>query len=217
MIRTISHSGLNVFYRVVLLGIYAFFCYLMLEITLQYIPYDTDVAFLKIKQDYIGIGHYRLAFFVHAYTAVLVLIAGFTQFSLFIRRKYPQIHRMSGWLYAGVVLVLAAPSGLIIGIYANGGFFSQMAFCLLAVLWFYFTLKAVLTARKGNFRQHRYFMYRSFALTLSAITLRAWKYVIVAVFHPRPMDAYQIVAWLGWVLNLLIAELYIQHLKRKNL
>jgi hypothetical protein len=49
-------------------------------------------------------------------------------------------------------------------------------------------------------------MYRSFALTLSAITLRLWKYLLVGVFHPRPMDVYQVVAWLGWTLNLIVAE-----------
>jgi hypothetical protein len=52
-------------------------------------------------------------------------------------------------------------------------------------------------------------MLRSFALALSAITLRAWKYALVAIFHPRPMDVYQLVAWLGWVLNLVIIEVYI--------
>ncbi len=52
-------------------------------------------------------------------------------------------------------------------------------------------------------------MIRSFALTLSAITLRAWKYIIVYLFHPPPMDTYRMVAWLSWVVNLLIAEIII--------
>jgi hypothetical protein len=58
-------------------------------------------------------------------------------------------------------------------------------------------------------------MIRSFALTLSAITLRLWKYIIVMGFQPKPMDAYQIVAWLGWVLNLVIAEIIIYKYYRK--
>ena len=35
-------------------------------------------------------------------------------------------------------------------------------------------------------------MMRSFALTFSAITLRLWKVIIVYLFHPAPMDVYQI-------------------------
>ncbi len=189
-----------------LLSLYALFCMLMLQITLQYIPIQPDVAFLRIKQDYIGLMHYKWAFFVHVFSAIFVLGAGFTQFSPTLRIRFPQIHRWSGWLYVGITLLFAAPSGFVIGLYANGGFPSQLAFCLLAILWFAFTWMALKRAMGQDFSAHRRWMIRSFALALSAITLRAWKYVLVALFHPRPMDVYMLVAWLGWVLNLLIAE-----------
>ena len=52
-------------------------------------------------------------------------------------------------------------------------------------------------------------MLRSFALAFSAVTLRLWKVIIVYLFHPSPMDVYQIIAWLGWIPNLLIIEYYI--------
>lgn len=187
----------------------------MLQITLQYIPFDTDVAFLRIKQDYVQYAFYQWAFFIHAYTAILALPAGFTQFSSFIRIKMPRLHRWSGWMYALIILIFAAPSGLVIAYFANGGWTSQLAFCLLAILWFYFTLKAIQTAKKKDFIAHRNWMYRSFALTLSAITLRIWKYVIVWAFSPRPMDTYRIVAWLGWLLNLVIIEIIIIQKSKK--
>lgn len=189
-----------------LLAAYLFFCWLMLEITLQYIPISTDAAFLRIKQDYVGMLHYRVAFFVHVFTAIAVLPAGLTQFSKYIRKHHRNLHRGAGYIYAGAVLLLAGPSGFVIGIYANGGISSQIAFCLLAILWVYFTFKAIATIRKRKTAEHLRWMIRSFALALSAITLRAWKFAIIAIWHPRPMDAYQIVAWLGWVLNLAVAE-----------
>lgn len=203
-------------FRISILIIYAIFCFLMLQITLQYIPVHTDVAFLRIKQDYISMWHYKYAFFIHAYTAVLALPAGFTQFFLFIRSKYPWLHSITGYIYVISILLFAAPSGFVIGIYANGGLSSQIAFLLLAILWFWFTLKAILAIKNKNIVSHKQWMIRSFALTLSAITLRAWKYIIVATFHPRPMDVYQIVAWLGWVLNLVVAEILIYHYYKKN-
>lgn len=97
------------------------------------------------------------------------------------------------------------------GIYANGGVFSQIAFCMLAVLWIYFTVMAIIKVIRKDYTAHRKFLIRSFALTLSAITLRAWKYLIIFYFDPGPMDAYKIVAWLGWIPNLLIAELIINN------
>jgi uncharacterized membrane protein len=185
------------------------------QITLQYIPFDTDTAFLRIKQQVIGLTHYRLAFFVHVYTSMFVLLAGATQFSSGLRAHQPQWHRRFGWLYVVTIVVFAAPSGLVMGWYANGGLSSQIAFCLLSVAWFYTTLKAVLTARQSDWSAHRAWTIRSFALTLSAITLRAWKFTLVALLHPRPMDVYRTVAWLSWLANLVIAEIIIYQMKKK--
>jgi uncharacterized membrane protein len=201
-------------YQGTLLAAYGYFCWLMVAITLQYIPIDTDVAFLRIKQDYIGLWYYRIAFFTHVFTAPLCLVAGFTQFSKALRRKWPRVHRWSGWLYAVSVIGFAAPSGFIMGIYANGGWSSQIAFCLLGGLWFLFTVQAIRKAAQRKFAEHRAWMVRSFALALSAITLRAWKWVIVALLHPRPMDVYILVAWLGWTLNLLVTEIIIRKYKQ---
>jgi uncharacterized membrane protein len=181
----------------------------MLGIVLQYIPYNTDVAFLGIKQQVIGFLHYRIAFFTHVYTSMLVLPAGFIQFNAWLLKKYKSLHRLSGWIYVVFVLLCVAPSGFIMGLYANGGISSQVSFCLLSVLWFYSTLQALLFIKKNDFSSHRKWMIRSFALTLSAITLRAWKYILVYLFHPAPMDTYRLVAWLSWVVNLLVAEIII--------
>jgi hypothetical protein len=53
-------------------------------------------------------------------------------------------------------------------------------------------------------------MIRSYALTLSAVTLRAWKWSITNTVELPPMDVYRAVAWLGWVPNIIIAELLIR-------
>jgi len=186
------------------------FSYLLAKITVQYIPYNTDVAFLRIKQDVIDIPFYKIAFFTHVYTAMFVLPAGLTQFSSYIRINFPAVHKYTGWVYAVTVIFLAGPGGFYMGLYANGGLISQISFCVLALLWIGFTAAAVIQAGRHNIKAHRAFLIRSFALTLSAVTLRAWKYVLVFMFHPRPMDVYQVVAWLGWIPNLIIAELIIR-------
>ena len=199
------------------MGVYTYLLWLMLLITLQYLPLRTDVAFLAIKQDYVPLLHYRVAFFVHVFSAMLVMGAGYTQFSPGLRRRYPSLHRRMGWLYVGTTLLLAGPSGLVIGYYANGGFSSQLAFCLLAILWMAFTTLAMVQLARRDIRAHQRWMLRSFSLALSALTLRAWKYLLVLLFHPRPMDVYRVVAWLGWTLNLAVAEWMIyRHQKREE-
>ena len=120
-----------------------------------------------------------------------------------------------GWIYVIITIFISAPSGFIIGIYANGGVISQISFCTLGILWIVFTVAALRKIMKRKIVEHQKWMIRSFALALSAITLRAWKYLLVITFHPKPMDVYMIVAWLGWTLNLIIAECYIIY-KFKN-
>lgn len=187
----------------------------MADITMAYIPYNTDIGFLQIKQQYIDIDHWRGAFFIHVYASMWVLFAGFTQFSKKMLKNNPRLHRTLGYIYVADVLLITGPAGLLMGFYANGGTVSRIAFVLLAVLWLFFTAMALIKAKQKNFKAHRQFMIRSYALTLSALTLRAWKYGITNTMSLPPMDVYRAVAWLGWVGNLLVAE-YIIRKSRKN-
>jgi putative Mn2+ efflux pump MntP len=120
-----------------------------------------------------------------------------------------------GYIYVTDVLLITGPAGLIMGFYANGGTTSRIAFVMLAVLWLYFTAMALIKAKQKDFRSHRNYMIRSYALTLSALTLRAWKYGITNTMDVRPMDVYRVVAWAGWVINLGIAEIIIQRTKKR--
>lgn len=199
-----------------LLLLLAFFTWLMANITLEYIPYNTDVGFLRIKQQYIDIDHWRIAFFIHVYASLWVLFAGFTQFSKWLQRNNPSLHRTLGYVYVLNVLLITGPAGLIMGFYANGGLFSRIAFVLLAVLWIFFTAMALIKAKQKDFKAHRNYMIRSYALTLSALTLRAWKYAITNTITVPPMDVYRVVAWLGWVGNLIFAEFLILRYKRSS-
>lgn len=189
----------------------AFFSVLMLRITLPYLAMEDTTAFLRIKQHVIHIGAWKIAFYVHVFTSMFALVAGFTQFSKKILGNRKPLHRMMGRLYVIVILGFSGPSGLIMAWYANGGWSSQLAFGLLSLLWLSFTFFGFRSIRNGNNRRHKEMMWRSYALTLSALTLRAWKLGIVWAIQPHPMDLYIVVAWLGWLPNLLLVEWWIRY------
>lgn len=188
----------------------AFFFVLMLRITIPYFAFEDNIGFLRIKTWIIHNEVWKSAFYIHVVSSCVCLFAGFTQFTPGFLKRYPKLHRGIGWAYIITVLCLSGPSGLIMSLYANGGVPSQVAFITLSVLWMFFTLRAFLSVKCGNIPEHRKFMIRSYALTLSAVTLRAWKFAIALTLRPHPMDLYMIVAWLGWIPNLLIAEWYIR-------
>jgi uncharacterized membrane protein len=200
-----------------------YFSVLMLAISAQYFPVRKDVAFLKIKQWVFrtyepGVSTFWfVAFYTHVITACFCLLAGFTQFfRRIIRTKW---HRILGWIYVVTVLCFAGPSGLIMSFFANGGAFSKTAFLLLSVLWIFSTAMALLKAKQKKFTGHGAWMLISYALTLSALTLRAWKWGIVNLtdMHLNPMDLYRIIAWLGWVPNLIVALVLIRFKAHRKL
>lgn len=194
----------------------AFFGWLMLRITLEYWPIRSDAAFLQIKQQYLGIRHWEIAFWIHVFTSMPALLAGFTQFAPRLLLSFPKVHRLMGRVYVFTVCFVTGPASLVMAFYANGGITSRIAFVILAVLWLFTTAMGWRLAVQRDWRKHREWMIRSYALTLSAITLRVWKYLIVFAFEPPPMDVYRLVAWLGFVPNVLFAEWWIRRSRKKK-
>jgi len=192
--------------KILLIIGFGYFFWLMLKITFEYIPLKTDVSFLMIKQTEVGQRpEYLYFFYIHVYTSIFVLLSGF----LAILRKdfgLKSFHKNAGKIYIFLILFLAAPSGIYMGIFANGGVYSKISFVILGGFWWYSTFKAYQLARHKDFKEHKQWMWRSFALTVSAITLRMWKVIIVYLFHPNPMDVYQIIAWMGWIPNIILIE-----------
>jgi len=211
----LAPSGKNIT-TIILFTAFAYFCWLMLKIVLLYTPMKMDIAFLQLKQAYIHIDIWRAAFFIHVFSSIFALIAGFSQFSVSLLKTRPALHRKLGYFYVLNILFITGPAGLIMSFYANGGVYSRIAFVTLSVLWMAFTALALYKAIAKQFTAHRFFMIRSFALTLSAISLRIWKVILADFTDIRPMDRYRIIAWLGWGLNLLIAEIIIYRIKSQR-
>lgn len=205
------------FFKTVLL--YTILCvsvFLMLRTSINYLSFQDDNQFLAFKQDYIGNPVWKLAFYIHVFSAFIALFAGFTQFSTEIMQKHRKVHRILGHFYIWNILIINFPSALIMAIYANGGSVGKAAFLLLDLLWFWFTYKAFVSALKGKFVEHREFMIRSFALTFSAITLRIWKMFLVQTPWFDSSNVYVVVAWMGFVPNLLLAEVMIRFPNEKT-
>jgi uncharacterized membrane protein len=179
---------------------------LLLHLIVQYASFDLQVGFLREKQAYIHITAWRVAFYIHVFSSILTLLAGFSQFSSDFLKKHLRIHRLIGRIYVWEVLLVIFPSALVMAVYANCGLPSKSAFLLLDGLWFWFTLKALIEIKRGNIARHRDFMTRSYALTFSAVTLRAWRQILTAFTDVDPATIYMIDAWMGFVPNWLFAE-----------
>lgn len=144
---------------------------------------------------------------VHASGAATALLVGGFQFIPALRRRRAA-HRWLGRLYGtGCVVGGCAGFGLAFG--STAGPIAGWGFGILAVIWIYVTGQGWLTARARRFDEHRRWMMRSFALTFAAVTLRLYL-PLAAVAGLDGLQAYRAIAWLCWVPNLLLVELYLR-------
>ena len=197
--------------RIVLLLALAFFSFLLLRLSLPYTAMRSDVAFLRTKQNVYYIGYWRYSFYIHVFTSFFVLLAGFTQFNPWMLGRHPRVHRLMGWIYLITVLFITGPAAFMMAWHANGGLPARTSFTLLAFLWIFFTAFAGYRVIKRQFLSHGAFMFRSYALTLSAVTLRLYTYLSAYLpLYASPKEIYITTAWLSWVPNLIIAEMLIR-------
>lgn len=144
---------------------------------------------------------------VHAAGAGTALLTVAFQFLPAIRRRRA-VHRWIGRVY-GSAVIISGSAGLALSVGTTAGPIAGLGFGLLAVIWIYVTSQGWLAARARRFDEHRRWMIRSFSLTFAAVTLRL--YMPAAGIAGLDMgQAYVAIAWLAWVPNLALAELYLR-------
>lgn len=188
----------------------AVFTLLMLTKVVPYLSFESEIDFLTTKTNRVlAKKDFQVAFYVHILSSWWVMGIGVFQFIPAFVKKYSRLHQTLGKVYVFSVLVLAAPSGLVLALYANGGLPAKVGFSLQCVVWWLCTWVAWKEIMKRHWQQHAEWTMRSYAVTLAAMSLRVSSYGMVYFFHTKPIETYLTVTWLSWVGNLLIAELLI--------
>src|SRR5579871_4736943 len=132
----------------------------------------TDERFLLNSGDpeWTHIAPFRWWLLVHGLAGLTALVAGSLQFSDTIRRTRPVIHRRTGWLYAGAVLV-AAPIAVYMGVRFHPPVFA-MEVPAQAGLWLVTTSTALIAILRRNIAAHRAWMMKSYCFALVFVVSR---------------------------------------------
>lgn len=125
-----------------LIGLFIWFFLLMCRITLFYVPFSPKASFLNIKQTEVTTLPFYLPIFTCMYTAAFSYCS-LDSFSFTTRKNHKTIHQYSGYVYVAGLLLFSAPSGIYMGIHANGGFWAQLSFVILGCLWWFTTFMAM--------------------------------------------------------------------------
>jgi hypothetical protein len=165
--------------------------------------------------------HYPLLVAHVCFGSIAMLTCGCQVWPWF-RRRYPAAHRQIGRVYVFGGVLPAGVLGLTIGAISPFGPTIRVSNVLLAALWLAVTLVGLHRARQRRVAEHRRWMIRSFALTMSIITNRVWAVVLTVVLMPQLQTTFAgselllrqtiagLAGWLGWVITLLIAEWWLE-------
>jgi len=151
---------------------------------------------------------------VHIFFGIVAVLIGPWQFWSGLRNRFRRVHRAIGLTYL-TASILGSIGGLFLAPMTYGGITTHFGFGLLAILWGTTTIYAYTLIRKRNWRAHREWMIRSYALVFAFVMLRIW-YPGIDALGGSDVEAYQTAAWMCWVPNLLIAEFYIGWYRRRQ-
>jgi hypothetical protein len=139
-----------------------------------------------------------------------------------LRQRYPAVHRVVGRVYVFGGVVPAGLMALTVGAVSPFGPMVVVSDVLGALLWLAATLTGFRMGRARRFAEHRKWVIRSFALTVSIITNRVWIALCIVILSPQLSTTFggsevalrQTIAglssWLGLVVPLLITQWWLE-------
>jgi hypothetical protein len=194
------------------------FSALMFTKVTPYFSFARATGFLSTKTDpVLDNPVFLAAFYVHITSSLWVMVSGALQFVPLLSARFPELHRRLGKLYVLSILLLAAPSGLVLAFFANGGLPAKAGFVLQCLVWWLTTYAAFREAVARQWLPHVEWMMRSLAVTLAAMSLRLESYGMYYWLHTKPIETYLTVVWLSWTGNLLLTEVLIRAGAAKSL
>lgn len=168
----------------------------------DYFPANFQSDFLLGRSTYF-FGPYEWAFYAHIISGPFALVSGLVLISDFVRRRFSAWHRRLGQTHILCVLLLVAPSGLWMAVYAATGEIAAIGFAALAIVTAICAAKGWQAAVRQRFDEHRCWMQRCFILLCSAVVLR----VIGGLSEVVGAEwTYPFAAWISWLLPLVVLE-----------
>jgi hypothetical protein len=125
-----------------------------------------------------------------------------------LRARWPLVHRWLGRVYV-IACLAGATGGFFMAFGTTAGPVAGVGFGALAIAWFWANLQGWRMALAGRFAEHRAWMIRSFAMTFAAVTLRIYM-PLLPLSGMDPLEAYRLTAYIAWIPNLILAELYLR-------
>lgn len=195
--------------------IFSFLCVLVGLYPVIYFLMDRHFGLLSSKgQEVLTSQMWNSGFYGHIVFGGIALLIGWAQFSSKLRKTSIVLHKIIGKIYIFSVLI-SGVCGIYIAQFATGGISNVIGFSSMAIIWLTTTILAFKSIKQGNIKMHQNYMVYSYSVCFSAVTLRIWLPILSSLTGEFIL-AYQIVGWLSWVPNLIVAYFIIKRMNKKS-
>ncbi len=155
---------------------------------------------------------------IHIIPGLFFVLLAPLQFVRKLRTRRPALHRWMGRIAVASGLIIGSTALVMGPLMAIGGANEAAATTLFGILFLFALLKGFVSIRQRKITQHREWMIRAFAIAFAVATIRP----IVGIFfatrgltHLAPHEFFGTAFWLGFTLQLLAAEIWINYTRPK--
>jgi uncharacterized membrane protein len=159
-----------------------------------------------------GFARHPMLTMAHIVPGLFFVLLGPLQFIRSVRARRPALHRWTGRIFLGMGAIIGITALIMSPQMAIGGANETAATMLFAILFLIALCRAYLAVRARQFALHREWMIRAYARGLAVAFVRP----IVGIFfatrrltHLTPHDFFGTAFWLGFTIQLLAAEIWI--------
>jgi len=121
----------------------------------------------------------------HIVFGSVAMLTSLFQIWPWFRRSRPAAHRALGRVYVFGGVLPAGMLGLTLGAVSPFGPTIRVSNVLLSIIWLICTIAGLRMISRGRLAEHRRWMIRSVALTLSVITNRIWAPILFVALTPQ--------------------------------
>ena len=180
----------------------------------SYFNFDLNYHFLKSKADMLSNEVWLVAFYTHLLFGGTAILSGLPLFFSKLIPHKSKWHRTLGKTYIYSILFFSGPTGFYLAFFAEGGKYATIGFICMCLVWMFPTYKAMTHAIAGNIEAHQKWIIRSFALTLSGVTLRIVTPLGARYFGLDEQTNFVMTAYFPWIFNWAIAEIILIRFKK---
>jgi hypothetical protein len=153
--------------------------------------------------------NYPVSRMVHMVLGILFVLLAPVQFVSSVRGRFPWLHRIVGVTCLVMSVPLITTGWIFAFKYTYTGLPEQVPTVTFTLIYIWLIYMALKNLFLGNFRQHREWMVRAFAMMMGISATRVWFYIFLQATDVPSNLFFSSIFWLGLGVNLLIAEIWV--------